>query len=44
MGVLSVALLVFSLTNYRRILRAEAAVLLVLYFGYMIWRAGILPS
>jgi cation:H+ antiporter len=43
-GVLSVALLVFSLTNYRRILRAEAAILLLLYSGYMIWRAAILPA
>lgn len=42
-GTLSVALLVFSLTNYRRILRAEAGVLLLLYIGYITWRSGFAP-
>jgi len=36
---LSVALLVVSLTNYRRILRAEAALLLAGYVAYVAWRA-----
>jgi cation:H+ antiporter len=38
-AVLSVALLVVSLTNYRRILRAEAGLLLVGYLAYVAWRA-----
>ncbi len=42
-GVLSVALLVFSMTNYRRILRAEAGILLLFYVGYLIWRTGSVP-
>jgi cation:H+ antiporter len=36
---LSVALLLVSLTNYRRILRAEAGLLLVGYVVYLAWRA-----
>ena len=43
-GVLSIALLIFSMTNYRRILRAEAAILLLLYVGYITWRAVIAPT
>jgi cation:H+ antiporter len=39
-GILSLMLLVFSMTNYRRILRAEATILLILYFGYVIWRSA----
>ncbi len=38
-AVLSIALLVVSLTNYRRILRAEAGLLLVGYVAYLTWRA-----
>lgn len=37
-AVLSVALLVVSMTNRRRILRAEASALLILYLGYVTWR------
>jgi cation:H+ antiporter len=37
-AVLSVALMVVSLTNRRRILRAEASLLLFGYLGYMYWR------
>ena len=43
-GVLSIALLIFSMTNYRRILRAEAAILLLLYVGYISWRAVVAPT
>ena len=39
-ATLSLALLVVSLSNGRRILRAEAAVLVLLYLGYAVWRAG----
>jgi len=38
-AALSVALLVVSLTSYRRILRAEAGLLLVAYVAYVAWRA-----
>jgi cation:H+ antiporter len=38
-AALSVALLVVSLTNYRRILRAEAGLLLASYVAYVAWRA-----
>jgi cation:H+ antiporter len=41
-GVMSVALLVVSLTNHRRILRAEAGTLLVAYIVYMSWRTLLL--
>jgi cation:H+ antiporter len=37
---LSIALLVVSLTNHRRILRAEAGLLLAVYFAYVSWRAA----
>ena len=38
-AALSVALLVVSLTSYRRILRAEAGLLLASYVAYVAWRA-----
>ena len=38
-AALSVALLVVSLTSYRRILRAEAGLLLAAYVAYVAWRA-----
>jgi len=38
-AALSVALLVVSLTSYRRILRAEAGLLLVAYVAYVAWRS-----
>ena len=37
-AVLSVALMVVSFTNRRRILRAEASLLFFGYLGYMYWR------
>ena len=37
--VLSIALLVVSLTNHRRILRVEAGLLLVAYLVYVGWRS-----
>jgi len=39
-GGLSIALLVVSVTNHRRILRAEAGLLLVSYLAYISWRAA----
>ena len=41
-AVLSVALLVVSLTNTRRILRVEAAALLGAYLAYMTWRTLVI--
>ena len=38
--VLSVALLVVSMTNHRRILRVEAGLLLTVYIAYVSWRAA----
>lgn len=38
-ALLSIALLVVSMTNQRRILRAEAAMLLAAYLGYLAWRS-----
>jgi len=43
-AVLSLALLAVSLTAGRRILRAEAAVLVIIYLGYTTWRAGFSPA
>jgi cation:H+ antiporter len=40
-GTLSLVLFVVSLTANRRIIRGEAALLLVGYLGYMVWRAAI---
>lgn len=42
-ALLSFALLVVSMSAGRRILRAEAAILVVLYLGYTTWRSGF-PS
>lgn len=42
-AVLSLALLAVSLTAGRRILRAEAALLVIGYLGYITWRAGFAP-
>jgi Ca2+/Na+ antiporter len=39
-ALLSVALLVVSLTNHRRILRAEAGLLLTVYILYLTWRVA----
>ena len=39
--VLSLALLMFSLTNRRRILRAEAGLLLAAYISYVGWRVTL---
>ncbi len=38
-GALGVALLFVSVTNHRRILRAEAGLLLAAYIVYMVWRS-----
>jgi cation:H+ antiporter len=38
--VLSIVLLVVSLTNHRRILRAEAGLLFASYVGYLAWRTS----
>jgi cation:H+ antiporter len=38
--ILSTALLVVSMTNHRRILRAEAGLLLAAYLAYLSWRAA----
>ena len=38
--VLSIVLLVVSVTNYRRILRAEAGLLFASYVGYLAWRTS----
>jgi len=40
MAILSLALWVVSITNGRRILRAEAALLVVIYVSYVTWRTG----
>jgi len=40
-GMLSVALLVVSVTNTRRIVRAEAGMLLVAYVAYLCWRVTV---
>ncbi len=40
LAFLSLALLGMSLTQRRQIVRTEAIVLLLMYFGYLIWRAG----
>ena len=40
LAVLSLMLMGVSITRRRRILRTEAAVLLVIYLGYLVWRAG----
>jgi cation:H+ antiporter len=42
-AVLSLALLAVCLTGGRRILRAEAALLVLIYLGYITWRAGFAP-
>jgi len=41
LAVLSVALMIVSMTNTRRILRAEAAMLLVAYLVYVFWRTAL---
>ncbi len=38
-AALGVALLFVSVTNHRRILRAEAGLLLAAYIVYMVWRS-----
>lgn len=40
-AVLSLALLVVSMSAGRRILRAEACILVAIYLAYAIWRAGL---
>jgi cation:H+ antiporter len=39
-AVLSLALFIVSLSGGRRILRAEAAILVLMYLGYTTWRTG----
>ncbi len=40
-AILSLSLLVVALTNHRRILRAEAGLLLAVYLAYVSWRAAL---
>ena len=40
LALLSLALLGMSVTQRRQIVRTEAILLLLIYFGYLIWRAG----
>jgi cation:H+ antiporter len=40
-AMLSVALMIVSVTNRRRILRAEASLLLFAYLGYLYWRISV---
>jgi hypothetical protein len=39
-AILSLALWAVSISNGRRILRAEAALLVVIYVSYVTWRTG----